>query len=309
MNADDTPTDAARIHANLEALLPEVEKRGDEIAEQRRLPSDLVEQLRAAGAFRMAIPRARGGPELTPREQTEMIEMLSIADPSVGWCVMIGSDSPYVASFLSPDAVDDVFPDIDMITAGLAQPAGRAVPVEGGYRVSGKWAFGSGCTHADVILGGCLVFDDDGTTPRMRTESMPEWRIVLAPASSWEILDTWYTTGLAGSGSNDYTVQDLFVPAAHTFTFWDPSQRPEPLYAFPGTFLTNMAGVPLGIARTRDRRGARGCTDEARPPRIPDDEGPFPRAQRGRARGGEPRRGSCVRVRVARPGVGPGDRG
>jgi alkylation response protein AidB-like acyl-CoA dehydrogenase len=113
--------------------------------------------------------------------------------------------------------------------------------------VSGRWAFGSGCTHADVIVGGCLVFE--GEAPVMTERGLPEWRVMMAPAASFEILDTWYTTGLAGSGSNDYTASDLFVPAEHSFSLFERARRREPLYAFNGMFFANMHGVALGLAR------------------------------------------------------------
>jgi alkylation response protein AidB-like acyl-CoA dehydrogenase len=229
------------------ALVPEIERRGDEIAELRRLPPDLVSSLRAAGAFRIALPKARGGPEMTPREQTELVEVLSRSDASVGWCVMIGSDAPYYGSFMDTDVADKLFADPDAITTGLVQPAGQADVEGNGYLVSGRWAFGSGCTHADVIVGGCLVFEGDA--PRAAGDRPFDWRIVAAPAGSFEILDTWHTTGLAGSGSNDYTATNVYVPAEHTFSFYEPTRRGEPLYRFPGMFVTNMSGVPLGIGR------------------------------------------------------------
>jgi indole-3-acetate monooxygenase len=241
------PVTSREIRAAVEDLLPEVARRADEIAAARRLPADLVADLRAAGAFRIALPRARGGPEMTPREQTELVEILSAADPSVGWCVMIGSDASFYGSFLDQDVAAKLFADPDTICAGLAQPAGRATVVDGGYEVSGKWAFGSGCTHADMMVAGFLVFDGDA--PKMRADGIPEWRIAVAPTSSFEILDTWHTTGLAGSGSNDYTVEALIVPAEHTFSFFEPTRRSEPLYALPGEFLLNMPGVGLGLAR------------------------------------------------------------
>lgn len=228
-------------------LAPDVALRADEAVALRRLPLDLVAQLKRAGAFRMPMPRAWGGPEMTPRAQTEAVEILSAADPGVGWCVMIGSDSGFYSAFLEEGAARALYPDLDHITAGLVQPAGRAVRVPGGYRVSGRWAFGSGCTHADVIVGGCLVFDGDA--PVLGELGLPEWRVVMAPASSWQILDTWHTTGLAGSGSHDYTTADLFVPAEHTFSLFDAPRRREPLYAFNGMFFANAPGVPLGLAR------------------------------------------------------------
>jgi alkylation response protein AidB-like acyl-CoA dehydrogenase len=231
---------SAEIIERARKLAPQVTARADEIASGRRLPNDLVTELKAAGVFRMPMPAAWGGPEMSPRAQNEVVEILSAADASVGWCTMIGSDAGFYASFLEEDAARRLYPDLDMVTAGWLQPAGR-------YRVSGRWAFGSGCTHADVIVGGCLLFDGD--QPVLAPSGLPEMRVMMAPASSWQVLDTWYTTGLAGSGSNDYTTSDLFVPAEHSFSLFEPVRRKEPLYQFAGMFFVNMHGVALGIAR------------------------------------------------------------
>jgi len=236
-----------QILAAASDLVPEVETRAAEIASLRRLPTDLVAKLKSAGVFRMPMPRAWGGPEMTPRAQTEVIEVLSAADPSVGWCVMIGSDAGFYGAFLDEGPARELFPDLDLVTAGLLQPAGQARRMDGGYLVSGRWAFGSGCTHADVIAAGCVVLVDE--KPVMAESGQPESRIVMAPASSWKILDTWYTTGLAGSGSNDYVVDGLFVPAEHSFSLFEAPRRREPLYAFNGMFFANMHGVALGLAR------------------------------------------------------------
>jgi alkylation response protein AidB-like acyl-CoA dehydrogenase len=235
------------IFAAARNLVPTVSARAEEIAAQRRLPLDLVAQLKRAGVFRMPMPRAWGGPEMTPRAQTEVVEILSAADPAVGWCVMIGSDAGFYAAFLDEAPARTLYPDLDAVTAGMLQPAGRATRVSGGYRVSGRWAFGSGCTHADVMIGGCLVMD--GGAPVLDARGLPTWRVMMAPASSWTVLDTWYTTGLAGSGSNDYTADGLFVPEEHSFSLLEKPRRSEPLYAFNGMFFANMHGVPLGLAR------------------------------------------------------------
>ena len=239
--------DSAQILEGARKLVPEITARADEIAALRRLPLDLVTKLKAAGVFRMPMPAAWGGPEMSPRAQNEVVEVLSAADASVGWCVMIGSDAGFYSAFLEERAARQLYPDLDMVTAGMLQPAGRAVRVPGGYRVSGRWAFGSGSTHADVIVGGCLVCEGD--QPVLTESGLPEWRVMMAPASSWQVLDTWYTTGLAGSGSNDYTTNDLFVPTEHTFSLLEPPRRKEPLYAFNGMFFVNMHGVALGLAR------------------------------------------------------------
>lgn len=236
-----------QILENARKLVPRIAARADEIAALRRLPADLVAELKSAGLFRMPMPAAWGGPEMSPRAQVEAVEIVSTADPSVGWCVMIGSDSGFYGARLEESAARALFPDLDAVTAGLLFPVGRAERVPGGYRVSGRWAFGSGCTHADVIAGGCIVFE--GEQPVLGESGLPEARVLLAPASSWQILDTWYTTGLAGSGSNDYTLKDQFVPAAHSFGLLEPAWRPEPLYAWNMMFLANAPGVPLGLAR------------------------------------------------------------
>jgi alkylation response protein AidB-like acyl-CoA dehydrogenase len=238
---------ADAILAAARALAPAIDARAGETAAARRLPADLVAGLKQAGVFRMPMPRAWGGPEMTPREQLEVVEVLSVADPSVGWCAMIGSDGGFYGALLDEAAARLLFSDLDGVTAGLLQPAGRAARVPGGYRVSGRWGFGSGCTHADVMVGGCLVFDGDA--PVLSPRGLPEWRVMLAPAASWQVLDTWHTTGLAGSGSNDYVTNELFVPEEHSFSLFDPPRRREPLYRFNGMFFANMHGVPLGLAR------------------------------------------------------------
>ena|SRR5688572_30602725 len=237
---------AADIINAVRALAPEIQSRGDEIATLRRLPVDLVQKLKAAGAFRMAMPRAWGGPEMTPREQCEVYEVLGAADASVAWCVKIGSDSGYFAAQLDEGAARTLFPDLDYVTAGQVPPNGLGERVDGGYRLSGHWTFGSGSTHADVIATGFLVAENG--KPVMRGGA-PQARIAIAPASHFEVVDTWHSTGLAGSGSNDYRVKDLFVPDAHTIAQDDPPRRSEPLYCYFGMFLASWHGVALGLAR------------------------------------------------------------
>jgi indole-3-acetate monooxygenase len=237
---------ATDIISAVRALAPEIQSRGDEIAALRRLPLDLVTKLKAAGVFRMAMPKAWGGPEMTPREQCEVYEVLGAADASVAWCAKIGSDSGYFAAQLDEGIARALFSDLDCVTAGQVPPNGLGERVDGGYRLSGHWTFGSGCTHADVIATGFLVTENG--KPVMRGGA-PEARIALAPASQFEIIDTWHSTGLAGSGSNDYRVKDLFVPAAQTIAQEDPPRRSEPLYCYFGMFLASWHGIALGLAR------------------------------------------------------------
>ena len=136
-----------------------------------------------------------------------------------------------------------------MITGGAFRPFGQAVVVDGGYRVSGRRPLGSGCQHCAWIVGGCRILDGD--QPRLGADGTPVMRILFFPAAACEILDTWHSIGLRGTGSHDYAVADLFVPAARSLSFREPPVEPGPLYAMPtiGLFACALAAVPLGIAR------------------------------------------------------------
>ena len=232
------------ILANVRALVPEIQSRTTETAKLRRIPADLVAKLRAAGVFRIMFPGSWGGPEMPLPQQVELIETLSYGDPSVGWAVKIGSDSGYFCAFLEESAARELYPSIDYATAGQAPPNGRAVRVPGGYRVSGRWGFASGCTHADVMVGGCLILESEGATPSGMI-------YILAPAASFEVEDTWYSNGLLGSGSHHYKVKDLFIPERHTFSLAGPAKFEGPLFTDAGsaTVFIPMAGTPLGLMR------------------------------------------------------------
>ena len=236
-----------QILANARALAPEIHSRAAEFAALRRLPRDIVDKLKAAGCFRVMFPKAWGGPEMPFPLQLELIETLAHADAAVAWCVKIGSDSGLFAAWLDERAARELYTDIDFVTAGQAPPNGRAVVVEGGYRVTGRWGFGSGSTHADVMIGGCVVDDGKPLAPG----AMPKIVHVLAPASSFQVEDNWFSHGLAGSGSNHYSTKDLFVPKGHAFDLMSESGRDEPLYrsSIAASVSIPMAGVPLGVAR------------------------------------------------------------
>lgn len=233
------------------ALAPLIAGYREEIETGRRLPAPLVAALQQAGVFRMTMPREWGGPELDPLSQLRIIEALSAADASVGWCVMIGCDSGYLSGFLDQQVAREMYPDLDMVTASSLIPRGRAVPVAGGYRVSGRWPFASGCQHSAWIVGGCLVYDDERSDqPRLGPTGVPETRQCFLPAEAVSILDTWHTTGLRGSGSHDVTVSDCFVPQERTYSYPQLEfYRPGSLYRFPLNILYKFAAVPLGVAR------------------------------------------------------------
>ena len=240
------PAGSEEILDRARKLAPWLREQSDRIEAARRLPADVVEALRDTGVFRMAFPRDWGGPELNSYEQTEVIEAISYGDTSAGWCAMIGMDTGIYARYLDEAVARDLFADMDQITAGLILPAGRAERADGGYRLTGRWRFGSGVTHADWVVGGALVHRDGKPEPGP-TGGPVHWRLLLMPAEQVEVVDTWTTTGLAGSGSCDYRVEDLFVPEERTFRFAEP--RMTGPMSQPDTVTRNMPGVPLGMMR------------------------------------------------------------
>lgn len=246
VDSGDGPRGAEEILARARAVAPLLRARSEEIEQARHLPADVVDLLRGTGVFRMAVAREHGGPELTSVQQTEVIEILSHGDAAAGWCAMIGMDTPLYGAFLHQSAVSEMFTHPDMITAGLISPSGHAERVPGGYRVTGRWQFGSGITHADWVAAGCLV--TVGGELEMRPTGTPTWRLMMLPVHEVEIVDTWHTTGMRGTGSRDYVITDVFVPEDHSFSYGTPLSRGGPLAA-PDAFARNMPGVPLGVAR------------------------------------------------------------
>jgi alkylation response protein AidB-like acyl-CoA dehydrogenase len=219
------------------------------IADERRLPSDLVDQMRDAGVFDMALPRQWGGPELDPITQFEVLEGLAEADPSVAWCAGIGADSGYYQAFFDDEIARELFPHPGIVTAGATAPGSTtAIPERGGWRVSGRWSFGSGSTHADRFVGG-IVLQSDGGEVLLDEDGVPRWRTAFLPAEQVDVHDTWDTVGLRGTASNDYSVSDVFVPDEHLFDPFGPMPRSEPLYHLPWMFIVKITPVCTGAAR------------------------------------------------------------
>jgi len=241
--------DAETILANVRALGPSIAARSQELEELRRLPGDLVADLKKTGVFRMARSRAKGGPQLTLPEQLRIIEELSWHDSSVGWCVKIGADSGLMAEFLPEEASRKLLPDPDMITAGqFTARAGRLERVEGGYLLSGRFPFGSMIDHADAIMSGGAVYENG--KPVLSANGFPATRLAMAKASEFTIEDSWDTHGLRGTGSNHYRAEGVFIPEAQALAIDEAlfAER-DPLYSSGFNWVTTMAAVPLGIAR------------------------------------------------------------
>jgi len=224
-------------------LAPKIAGRAAEIEAARRLPVDLVRDLTAAGCFRMLVPRSHRGAGFDLASAMSVIEELSRADASVAWTTMnlaggwINLGSLPRATF---DALYAGGPDV--IIGGVFSPAGTAVPVDGGYRVSGRWAFASGCEDCQWLFGNCMEAHGDG----------PQLRTVLFSPDQIKIEDTWSVSGLCGTGSHHLVADDVFVRADRTcLPFADPPCLEEPLLRMPmpPIFAFGVASVAIGIAQ------------------------------------------------------------
>lgn len=240
---------ADAILANARAMAPAIAVRSEEIEGLRRLPEDLVADLRTAGFFRMGRSRAKDGPQMTLPQHLEVIAILARADSSVGWCVKIGTDSGLLAEYLPPTASARLLPHPDMITAGQFTTAhGKLERVEGGYVLTGRFPFGSGVTHADVVMsGGVLVENGEAV---IGPSGMPEGRLAFCRAEEIVIEDTWHTHGLRGSGSCHYRAEGVFIPEDQALRIEEAMfANRAPLYSSGFNWVTTMAAVPVGTAR------------------------------------------------------------
>ena len=242
--ADDSPV----LHAAI-GLAEQIRAASNEIERGRRIPPRIATAMKEAGVFGMAMPRVWGGPELDPLTQFRVIEALAIADASVGWCAMIGCDGGYATAFLDQDVGRAMYRDPMVATGAAGTTTGKAIRVPGGYRVSGRFPFVSGCHHCEWVWLGCIV--EENGVPSVDANGVPETRQCLLRLSQCEIMDTWHTTGLRGTGSNDVVVHDEFVEGERSFSFQDPEliKRSGPLYSFPFLFVAKGTAPALGIAR------------------------------------------------------------
>jgi alkylation response protein AidB-like acyl-CoA dehydrogenase len=234
-------------------LAPRIAASADEIEHRRRLPDALVDALHEAGLFRLLLPRLLGGAELDPPTFVQVTEALARVDASTAWVICQTNGCSMVAAYLAPDAAREIFGGSPPGVLAWGPPnASRAVAVDGGYRLSGTFNFASGSRHATWLGGQAPVVEADGT-PRHR-KGRPERRTLLFPASSATLQDVWHVIGLRGTGSDSFSVSELFVPHAHSILRDDPTERryQAPLYCFPqgSLYASGFAGVAMGIARS-----------------------------------------------------------
>jgi indole-3-acetate monooxygenase len=233
-------------------LTPLIEQYRDEGERQRRLPQPLFQALRDAGLFSLWVPRSLGGAEVDVETSMRVVEELSRLDGAVGWNVMIAGNTSILWANLAPEVTDDMLRESagHVIAGTVTSGSGTASSVPGGFRVSGRWPFASGCHQADWLVSVCHIVEDG--QPRLASDGNPQPYTFVLPAKQCEILDTWDTVGMRGTGSHDFLADDLFVPDGRYFLArGGRSYQSGPLYNTPFYHLwaPNIAAVALGIAR------------------------------------------------------------
>ena len=257
------------LQARAEALVPVLRERAPRAEKLHRLPDETIADLHASGLFRVLQPVRVGGSELPYRALFELTAVIGQGCGSTAWVLGNLAAHHWLLGMWHPEAQEEIWgqsPD-SLISSALAFARGRARRVEGGYRLSGRWPFSSGIDPSTWNIFGAIVNDEE--------TGQSEPRMFLVPASDYTIIDTWQVIGLAGTGSNDVEVVDVFVPAYRTLSTerirGGPNRgselNPGTLYKLPAVslFAFAVAGVSLGIARgaiqnfietTRTRRSA-----------------------------------------------------
>ena len=209
----------------------------EEIDTARRLPAELVEALRDSGLLRAGAPVEVDALELPAGAALRCAEEVARGNASAGWCVSIGITSTLLVAYLPPASRDELFGGGRGLAAGVWAPQGKARRVPGGVVVSGRWAFCSGITHADVLFAGCVLEDKPA--------------VVALPTEQLQILDTWHTLGLRGTGSHDSVADEVFVPDERVLSIFDGPVIDRPLYRFPpfGFFAACITAAAMGNAR------------------------------------------------------------
>ena len=219
-------TDDTRLPADIDAqapvraaaaLQPVIRAHRDEIEREQRLPKDLVEEFHRAGFYSMVMPRAMGGLQADPLTYLRVVELLAEASASVGWNLANNSIAQLVTLGLTDEGVQEIYAHgADTVVAGTAvMGGGTAVPVEGGYRVTGRWPFGTGCQESAWMLGSFQILDGD--QPRRSPDgSSVHWRGVFERSEVQTVEGSWDVAGLRATGSFDWTVDDVFLPEHRT---------------------------------------------------------------------------------------------
>ena len=239
------PPTVSEVREAVDAALPVVRANAEAAERSRRLPDAVTDALRATGINRLFVPTELGGLEASVLDLIEVTESIAAVDGSTAWCAVIGAGSNLFAGYLPRAGAAVVFADPDQPSATMFAPEGRLVPVDGGFRLSGRWPFTSNCLHSEWIGLGAAPADGNGSGPP------PPVRVVFVRAADLEIEDTWRSTGLRATGSHHVVAHDILVAREHVSVFGRDPWADGRLWRIPvvTTYLPLLAAVALGLAR------------------------------------------------------------
>lgn len=240
-----SPVESAR------ALAPSIRASADDIEANRELPRAIFEAIADAGLFHLAVPHAIGGAEVDYPTFVQVMEELGKADASTGWAINQGATFATFSARMAPDVAREIWIDTPRsVVANTPGPSAKATAVPGGYRVTGRQPFSTGCRHASWLAAHAQIIENGEV--RLR-DGKPEARYLLLPVAEAELLDTWSTRGMRGTGTHHFEVKDVFVPEERTvFPRGSPQVSGGARYKVPPSlgFSGGDAAVALGLARS-----------------------------------------------------------
>ncbi len=225
------------------ALVARVRDSADDRELARKLDPQLAQALATAGMFNMLVPREYSGREVNPHEFVDTLIEGARADGAVGWCMMIANTTGLLSASLPHEWAQTIYGNNpEVITCGVTAHYGRVSQETAGLRISGRWPYGSGGNISEWISGGALL--EDGDNP-------PQQVLAFFHRSEVTLLDNWHTSGLRGTGSNDFEVDDVLVPNGRWVILGSRPEVDAPLYRFPtlGLLALGVASVSVGIAQ------------------------------------------------------------
>lgn len=244
--------DAQTVKDGVQDLLPTIRERAEETERLRVVPESSVKELEEVGFFKLLQPARFGGLEADPVDFYACVRDIASACGSTGWVSSVLGVHPWQIALFDDEAQQAVWgEDPDTRVSSSYAPVGKAAITEGGFTLSGRWSFSSGCAHATWVLLGGLVFNDEG--------QVVDFRTFLVPRERYEIVDVWNVVGLAGTGSNDIVVEDVFIPETFTLSMAETGRCKGPgqavntgdLYKlqFHSLFTTTITAPIIGMAR------------------------------------------------------------
>ncbi|UMG92345.1 acyl-CoA dehydrogenase family protein [Nocardioides sp. TF02-7] len=260
------PPEVQAVLDGVRDLLPTFRERADEAERLRVVPEASVKELEETGFFRLLQPRRYDGVEADPVDFYTAVRDIAAADGSTGWVSSVVGVHPWQVALFAEEAQEAVWgSDTGVRLSSSYAPTGKAVLAEGGFRLSGKWSFSSGCDHCQWVLLGGLVFDEAG--------NVVDFRTFLLPREKYQVVDVWNVVGLRGTGSNDIVVEETFVPEAFTLSMGETGQcrgpgqavNDAPLYRLPfhsiftSTIATPIIGMARGPTPSTSRCSRSGC--------------------------------------------------